>query len=71
MFDRDETSALERRNESAAKALKCAWLLGLVNPEKTPIARNERTRFRCRRDRRQGGGSLTSCAHSGAGRPCL
>jgi hypothetical protein len=52
MFDRDETSALERRNESAAKALKCAWLFGLVNPETTPIARNERTRFRCRRGRR-------------------
>jgi hypothetical protein len=52
MFDRDEISALERRNESATKALKCAWLLALVNPETTPIARNEGTRFRCRRDRR-------------------
>ena len=35
---RDEISALERRSDSAAKALRCAWLLGLVNPETTPFA---------------------------------
>jgi hypothetical protein len=35
---REEISALERRSESAAKALRCAWLLGLVNSETTPLA---------------------------------
>jgi hypothetical protein len=35
---RNEVSAVERRSESAAQALRYAWLLGLANPETTPLA---------------------------------
>ena len=35
---REEVSAVERRSALAAQALRCAWLLGLPNPETTPLA---------------------------------
>ena len=35
---RNDVSAVERRSDSAARALRCAWLLGLANPETTPLA---------------------------------
>jgi hypothetical protein len=36
---RSDVSAVERRSQSAAQALKSAWLLGLAEPELTPPAR--------------------------------
>ena len=36
---RGDVSAVERRSESAARALRCAWLVGLADPETTPLAR--------------------------------
>jgi hypothetical protein len=36
---RDEVAAAERRSEPAARALRAAWLLGLADPEKIPLAR--------------------------------
>ncbi|HZW29489.1 MAG TPA: hypothetical protein VFF52_02215 [Isosphaeraceae bacterium] len=35
---RNDISAVERRSERAARALRCAWLLGLADPETTPLA---------------------------------
>jgi hypothetical protein len=35
---RGDVSAVERRSESAAQTLRCAWLLGLAQPEKTSLA---------------------------------
>ena len=37
-LDRDDVSAVERRSDSAAQALRAAWVLGLANPETTPLA---------------------------------
>jgi hypothetical protein len=36
---RGDVSALERRSESAARVLRSAWLLGLADPETTPLGR--------------------------------
>jgi hypothetical protein len=36
---RDDVAAVEQRSESAAQALRCAWLLGLADPEKAPLAK--------------------------------
>ena len=38
-LDRKDVSAVERRSESAARALRSAWLLALPEPETTPPAR--------------------------------
>jgi hypothetical protein len=32
-LNRDEVKAVERRSQAAAQTLRCAWLLGLTNPE--------------------------------------
>jgi hypothetical protein len=37
--DRGDVSAVERRSELAAQALRSAWLLGLADPETTPLVR--------------------------------
>jgi hypothetical protein len=37
-LDRDDVSSVERRSDSAAQALRGAWVLGLANPETTPPA---------------------------------
>jgi hypothetical protein len=37
-LDRDDVSAVERRSDSAAQALRAAWVLGLASPETTPPA---------------------------------
>jgi hypothetical protein len=37
-LDRDDFSAVERRSELAAQALRAAWVLGLANPETTSPA---------------------------------
>ena len=37
-LERDDVSAVERRSDSAAQALRGAWVLGLANPETTPFS---------------------------------
>jgi hypothetical protein len=37
-LDRDDVSVVERRSDSAAQALRAAWVLGLASPETTPPA---------------------------------
>ena len=37
-LDRDDISAVERRTDLAAQALRAAWVLGLANPETTPLS---------------------------------
>ena len=38
-LDRDDVSAVERRSDTAAQVLRCAWMLGLESPETTSIAK--------------------------------
>jgi hypothetical protein len=37
-LNRDDVSSVERRGDSAAQALRGAWVLGLANPETTPLS---------------------------------
>ena len=37
-LDRDDVSAVERRTDVAAQALRAAWVLGLADPETTPLS---------------------------------